>query len=74
MSITDWGSVLRMLTVQGWRDRLVKKSRDVPGSPVVKTSSSNAGGVGPIPGRGAKISHASWPRNQNIVAMMSQIQ
>ena len=26
--------------------------RDCPGSPVVKTSLSNAGGVGSIPGRG----------------------
>ena len=30
------------------------------------TSPSNAGGVGSIPGRGAKIPHASWPNNQNI--------
>ena len=52
-----------MLIVQGWRDRLVKKSRGVPGSPVVETSPSSAEGVGSIPGRGAKISHASWPRN-----------
>ena len=33
---------------------------------MVKTSPSNAGGAGSIPGRGAKIPHASWPRNQNI--------
>ena len=26
----------------------------------------NAGGVGSIPGQGAKIPHASWPKNQNI--------
>ena len=30
-----------------------------PGSPVVKTSPSNAGGAGSIPGRGVKIPHAS---------------
>ena len=30
------------------------------GSPVVKTLPSNAGGAGSIPGRGAKIPHASW--------------
>ena len=41
-------------------------SRDFPGSPVVKTSPSNAGGAGSIPGRGAKIPHASRPKNQNI--------
>ena len=39
---------------------------DFPGSPVVKTSPSNAGGAGPIPGRGAKIPHALGPKNQNI--------
>ena len=27
---------------------------------------STAGGEGSIPGRGAKIPHASWPKNQNI--------
>ena len=39
---------------------------DFPGGPVVKTSPSNAGGAGSIPGRGAKIPHASRPKNQNI--------
>ena len=33
---------------------------------MVKTLPSNTGGVGSIPGQGAKIPHASWPRNQNI--------
>ena len=33
---------------------------------MVETSPSNAGVVGSIPGRGAKIPHASWPKNQNI--------
>ena len=32
--------------------------------PVVKTSPSNAGGAGLIPGRGAKIPHALGPKNQ----------
>ena len=36
------------------------KSWDFPGGPVVKTSPSNAGGMG----WGAKISHASQPKNQ----------
>ena len=39
---------------------------DFVGGPVVKTSASNAAGEGSIPGRGAKISHASQPKNQNI--------
>ena len=48
------------------KNRYKKYSRDFPGSPVVKTSPSNAGGVGSIPGRGAKIPHASWPKTQNL--------
>ena len=44
----------------------MESSRDFPGGPVVKTSPSNAGGAGSIPGRGAKIPHASQPKNQNI--------
>ena len=39
---------------------------DFPGGPVVKTSPSNAGGVGSIAGRGGKIPHASRPKNQNV--------
>ena len=35
-----------------------------PSGPVVKTS--NAGDAGLIPGQGAKILHASQPKNQNI--------
>ena len=30
---------------------------------MVKTSPSNAGDVGSIPGEGAEIPHASWPKN-----------
>ena len=33
---------------------------------MVKTSPSNAGGAGSIPGRGDKILHALWSKNQNI--------
>ena len=40
------------------------KSWDFPGGPVVKTSPSNAGSVGLIPGQGAKIPHVSQPKNQ----------
>ena len=39
---------------------------DFPGSAMVMISPSNAGGAGSIPGQGAKIPHASRPRNQNI--------
>ena len=37
-----------------------------PHHPVLNTLSSNAGGVGLIPGQGAKIPHSSQLRNQNI--------
>ena len=33
---------------------------------MVKTSPSKAWGAGSIPGQGAKIPHASGPKNQNI--------
>ena len=42
------------------------KSQDFPSGPVVKTSPSNAGGTGSIPGWEAKIPQASAPKNQNI--------
>lgn len=35
--------------------------------PVVKTSSSNAADVGSIPVQEGKISHASQPKNQNML-------
>ena len=38
--------------------------RDVPGSPVAKTPSFNAGGPGLIPGWGTKIPHAVWPKKK----------
>ena len=39
---------------------------DLPGGPVIKTSPSDAGGVGLIPGQGVKIPHVSQPKKQNI--------
>ena len=45
---------------------ILKIFRDFSGGPVVKTSPSNAVGAGSIPGWGAKIPHASGPKNQNI--------
>ena len=39
---------------------------EFPSGPVVKTLPSNAGGVGSIPGWGAKILCALGPKNQNI--------
>ena len=37
-----------------------------PGGPLVKTSLSNVGSEGSIPGSGAKIPYASWAKNQSI--------
>ena len=42
------------------------KMWDFPGCPMVKTSPSNAGGMGLIPGQGAGIPHASRLKDQNI--------
>ena len=40
--------------------------RDFPGGPVVKDFAFQCRRRGLIPGRGAKIPHASQPKNQNI--------
>jgi len=45
-------------------------SRDFPGSPVVKTLPTSAGHVGWISSQGAKIPHASWPKNHKTEAML----
>jgi len=37
---------------------------DLPGGPVIKTSPSDAGGAGLIPGQGVKIPHVSQPKNK----------
>ena len=48
------------------QNRLEKsESEDFPGCPVDSTS-SNAEGAGSLPGWGAKIPHASGPKDQNI--------
>ena len=43
-----------------------QKEGDFLGSPVVKTSPSNAGDASLISGQGAKIPHASGTKNQSI--------
>ena len=43
-------------------------SRDFPGSPMVMTSPSDAGSVGLIPDRGAKIPRALQPKNQKNIS------
>ena len=56
--------VMQHLIILSARKRTKDKMRDFPGGPVVKTSLSNAGGAGSIPGRGAKIPHASRPETK----------
>ena len=41
-------------------------SRGFPGSPVVKTSPSSAGGMDSIPGWEAKIPQASQSKTENV--------
>jgi len=48
------------------KETVRKEAGDFPGCPVIKTSPSNAKGMGSIPGRGSRIPHASQPKNQNI--------
>ena len=48
--------------------------RDFPGSPVVKTSPSNAESTGSIPSQGAKIPYGWWPKSQNIKKKKKQKQ
>ena len=49
-----------MLLVLGGK----KRRKFFPGSPVVKTLPSNSGSKGSIPGKGAKIHHASQPKKK----------
>ena len=42
-----------------------QQGRDFSGGPVAGTSSCNGGGAGSIPGQGARLPHASRPRNHN---------
>ena len=53
---------LQLEAVKGHMKKIY--SRDLPGGPVLMTLPSNAGGAGSILGRGAKIPHASQPKNQ----------
>ena len=56
-------TLIRMTIIKKIRN---SKCWDFPGSPVVKTSPSNAGGAGLIPGQGTKVPQASRPKNQNM--------
>ena len=45
--------------------QMKEPSSDRPGDATVRTCPFNAGSVGSIPGRAAKIPHVSRPKNQN---------
>ena len=69
LSSKSWYLFAKLLLLQS-SYRILNKSDSFTGSSLVvqwlKTSLSIAGGAGLISGRGAKIPHASWPKNQNI--------
>ena len=51
-------------SMRGWADN--SQRRYDRKAIVIKTLPSNAGGAGSILGQGAKISHSSWPKKQNV--------
>ena len=58
---------LRLVLKNGQDSEWLKRSDGgFPGGSVVKTLPSKERGAGSIPGQGAKVSHASWPKNLNI--------
>ena len=62
--------IVDLLTCREIYDKLSDEKRklgDIPGGPVVKTPSANAGGVSSIPGRGAKIPHMPRPKNKKAL-------
>ena len=56
----DWYSILRFYILHS-------------GSPMVNTSPSNARGMDSVLGQGNKITHASWPKRQNIKSNRNNI-
>jgi hypothetical protein len=40
------------------------RGRDFPAGPVADTLSSKVEGTDSVPGQGAEIPHASWPKNK----------
>ena len=49
-----------------WTELKDTKYWDFPGGSEVKTLPSSAGGVGSIPGQGAKFPYAFWPKSQDV--------
>ena len=57
---------LPLLSILKFKKPFKTQSRDFPGDPVVKTSPSDRGGVGSIPGLGADSPHDTGARNPNV--------
>ena len=55
-------------------DQYIYLPRDFPGHPEVRTSLSNTGCEGSIPGQGAKISYTLWQKKKNKNQNMKQRQ
>ena len=59
---SSWKSVTGSEVKIKWTGCLFKKLLGLSWQSMVKTSPSNAGGAGLIPGQGAKTLHDSWPK------------
>ena len=54
---------LSKLTQVKYKEKILKaKKEEFPGGTMIRLHAPNAGGVGSIPGQGAKTPHASWPK------------
>ena len=66
-----WGQVMEGLVNKFYSTLNLSREGGIsPGGPVVKTSRSNAGGMGSIPGQGAKIPHALQSKKHKTEAIM----
>ena len=52
----------------------LQRSKAAQSGAVVKTSASNTGVAGLIPGRGTRIPYASWPEEKKTETILQQIQ
>ena len=59
---------LMLLVTEKLKCNYRSHSRHLPGSPVVKTPHSQYRGMGPTPGQGTKILHATWCDQKKCMA------
>jgi len=64
LNLSETGLILKEVSIQRIKHQKATVPWDIPGSPVVKTSPSNARSEGLITGQRAKIPHALWPKGQ----------